>query len=171
MGRDSILGTIKNQQGSFEFTHNGIVIMISNEPMEDMFKNSTPLVERFFCVELKLVSVEPNLLLTQIIIKHIPSILNWSFSLTPGALTSLVTTRHSNTMMSLESSEVGQWLLEHAAYEQNYKSVTKHLYEHFKDYVLTQGKPTSLTRSRFVAAVTSLGNANFKKFHQNTLLK
>lgn len=77
IGRDVMKGDIKFEQMIVEFVHKGIVILVSNETPEDLFANSTALLNRFFCINFKTVPETPDPNINTIFEENMSEIVNW----------------------------------------------------------------------------------------------
>lgn len=160
-GRYIITCSKKKIQGEYEFIHEGTGIMISNETPEDIFKNSFPVLDRFFCINLKSVPKESNPYLGTIFSKHTPSIFNWVLSIKQDSLNKLVRTRSYNTLVSLESSEVRHWMIDNIAFDTKGCIPVEIVFTHFKDYMLGKNKRERISTPTFVQTIQELANKVF----------
>ncbi len=133
LGGDVITAQRKHVHMTYQFTHKGIVIITSHLAPEDAFKRLMPLLNRFFCVNLKYVPDEANPTLNDELKQHLPAILNWVLALKQENLSKLVRTKQFNTLANLESSDLGQWIVSSVAYQEGALTSIENLFTHYKE--------------------------------------
>jgi hypothetical protein len=133
-----------------------------------MFLNSPPLVDRFICLHFNNPPLYPDPNLSDIFNENLSGILNWVIEMSQPSLNKLDKTGKINVNESIESGDIGLWLLDHIVYDSGKFLVVDDALNNFKEYLNLQDKKIFISKSCFCDLVPDYCR---KYFQINTLKK
>lgn len=154
LSRDRI--SIKHKSKEINFVFEGIIIIISNENPRDMFSNSPSLHDRFFSIQFnnppKYIDIDPDL--SDMFKENLSSILNWAMNMRKESLNKLVRVRRFNAVENMESTNIGEWLMDRVVYAPNQYYVVQEAFNNFKQYLDSRNIKDSMSQSFFSTTVS-----------------